>query len=58
MSFVVRGAKSRRKQSTISERVTKELQRLAIQRAKSCAHRFATSPNVRGSICIDCGVRR
>lgn len=57
---VLRGLSLRRKaRGTIHERVSAELKRLDAIRAdqSACVHRFAYSPSVRGSICIDCGTR-
>ncbi len=57
---LIRGAMSRRKaRGTIQERVSAELKRMDAQRANqsACVHRWAYSPSVRGSICIECGLR-
>lgn len=57
---VLRGYSTRRKaRGSIHERVSAELKRLDAIRANqsACVHRWAYSPAVRGSICIDCGTR-
>lgn len=57
---IIRGTMLRRKsRGTIQERVSAELKRIDVERANqsACAHRWAYSPSVRGSICIECGKR-
>lgn len=58
---ILRGTGLRRKtRGTIQERVSAQLAKLDAIRAdkERCPHRFAYSPRVRGSICLDCGTRR